>query len=116
MDGTQDLTGSLGTSPDPRAQALARVLKLRREAEAFARRWPPTAQEDRDLPAFTWGQLERQLADLAGEPTKAAMARELVSATRKTARFKPPEMVLREILCLAWALLDEDFAPRPDTT
>ena len=42
---------------------------------------------------------------------KAAMARDLVSATRKMARFKPSEMVLREILCLTWALLDEGFQP-----
>jgi len=41
------------------------------------------------------------------------MARHLVSATRKLAPFKPPEMVLREILCLTWVLLDENF--RPDT-
>jgi hypothetical protein len=34
-----------------------------------------------------------------------------VSATRKLARFKPPEMVLREILCLTWVLLDENFRP-----
>jgi hypothetical protein len=39
------------------------------------------------------------------------MARHLVSATRKLARFKPPEMVLREILCLTWVLLDENFRP-----
>jgi hypothetical protein len=37
------------------------------------------------------------------------MARHLVSATRKLAPFKPPEMVLREILCLTWVLLDENF-------
>jgi hypothetical protein len=37
------------------------------------------------------------------------MARHLISATRKLARFKPPEMVLREILCLTWVLLDENF-------
>ena len=32
-----------------------------------------------------------------------------MSATRKLAPFKPAEMVLREILCLTWVLLDENF-------
>ncbi len=41
----------------------------------------------------------------------AAMARHLVSATRKLAPFKPSEMVLREILCMTWVLLDENFRP-----
>ncbi len=39
------------------------------------------------------------------------MASDLVSATRKQASFKPPEMVLREILCVAGALMDEGFLP-----
>jgi hypothetical protein len=37
----------------------------------------------------------------------------LVSATRKQAPWKPSEMVLREILCLAWTLMDEGFQPGP---
>lgn len=42
------------------------------------------------------------------------MARHLVSATRKLAPFKPAEMVLREILCMTWVLLDENFRPDAD--
>jgi hypothetical protein len=93
--------------------AVRRVLNLRREVERFESRWPSPAADETLVPAITWGQLERQLADLADTPVKAAMARDLVSATRKMARFKPPEMVLREILCLTWALLDEGFQPEP---
>ena len=89
--------------------AVSRALRLTREVEIFERRWPEVASEDLPAPRFTWSQLERQLADLAGCPVKADMARDLVSATAKLARFKPPEMVLREILCVTWALLDEDF-------
>jgi DNA-binding CsgD family transcriptional regulator len=74
----------------------------------------PMAGGDGGIPGFTWEQLERQLSDLAGDPVKAVMARDLVSATRKMSRFKPPEMVLREILCMSWALLDEGFRPDPD--
>ena len=41
------------------------------------------------------------------------MARHLVSGTRKLAAFKPSEMVLREILCMTWVLLDENFRAEP---
>lgn len=93
--------------------AVNRALHLRREMEAFAEKWPPPSQPAESTPAFSWSQLERQLTDLAASPTQAEMARHLVSATRKLAAFKPPEMVLREILCLTWVLLDENFHPGP---
>ena len=103
------------SQPDWEAQeqraAVNRATRLHQEVEAFQARWPATPTEAASGPAFTWTQLERQLADLAGCPAKAAMARDLVSATRKMSRFKPPEMVLREILCMTWALLDEGFQP-----
>ena len=35
--------------------------------------------------------------------------RDLVEATRKQAPFKPSELVLREILCIASAVMDETF-------
>ncbi|MES2722456.1 MAG: hypothetical protein V4656_04815 [Pseudomonadota bacterium] len=91
--------------------AVNRVMRLRQEVQAFEARWPALEDEAPPTPNFTWSQLERQLADLAGCPVKAGMARDLVSATRKMSRFKPPEMVLREILCMTWALLDEGFLP-----
>ncbi len=96
-----------------RRAEVGRVLRLRREVEAFERRWPEFRTDQPMVPGFSWSQLERQLSDLVDTPAKQAMARELISATRKMARFKPPEMVLREILCLSWALLDESFQPEP---
>lgn len=93
-----------------KSAALGRAIAAREEVERFQTRWPPIPDGEL-VPTFTWAELERQLADLSQDPVKAAMARELVSATRKQATFKPAEMVLREILCLAWALLDEDFQP-----
>ena len=98
---------------DSRRVNVERALRLAREVEAFGRRWPEARTDQPMAPAFSWAQLERQLADLVDTPAKQAMARELVSATRKMARYKPPEMVLREILCLSWALLDESFQPEP---
>jgi len=91
--------------------AVGRAIRVRDEVAAFESRWPSSPQQDAMVPAFTWGQLERQLADLADTPMKADMAKELISALRKMSQFKPPEMVLREILCTSWALLDEGFQP-----
>jgi len=91
--------------------AVGRALRLRREIDAFEARWPTPVASEEAMPSFTWVELERQLVDLAATDTQAEMARHLVSASRKLAPFKPPEMVLREILCLTWVLLDENFRP-----
>lgn len=88
---------------------VGRALRLRREIDEFEARWPALAKREENLPGISWSQLERQLVDLSATPAQADMARHLVSATRKLAPFKPPEMVLREILCLTWVLLDENF-------
>jgi len=93
---------------------IGRALRLRREIDDFETRWPTTAERDETIPSFSWAQLERQLVDLSATTQQAAMARHLVSATRKLAPFKPPEMVLREILCMTWVLLDENFKPGPE--
>ena len=91
-----------------------RALRLRREIVEFEGRWPETAVKEEPILSFSWTQLERQLVDLSATPAQATMARHLVSATRKLAPFKPPEMVLREILCITWVLLDENFKPEPE--
>lgn len=90
---------------------LGALVQTRAEAQAFATEWPVSPDESA-TPAFTWQQLERQLTDLAASPQSARLVSPLVSGIRKQSAFKPPEMVLREILCLAWTLLDEDFCPR----
>jgi hypothetical protein len=95
--------------------ATGRALRLRREIDEFEARWPESSVPEPKLPAFTWTQLERQLVDLAATESQAVMVRHLVSATRKLAPFKPPEMVLREILCQTWVLLDESFVPVEET-
>jgi len=61
--------------------------------------------------AFSWDMLERQLGDLAVSPSQKALVSTLVSATRKQAPFKPAELVLREVLCIASVLMDETFHP-----
>ena len=88
---------------------IGRALRLRREIDDFEAKWPTEGKREEALPSFSWTQLERQLVDLAATPAQADMARHLVSATRKLAPYKPAEMVLREVLCLTWVLLDENF-------
>jgi hypothetical protein len=90
---------------------IGRALRLRREIDDFEARWPAPVERDESIPTFSWAQLERQLVDLSATQQQADMARHLVSATRKLAPFKPAEMVLREILCMTWVLLDENFKP-----
>jgi hypothetical protein len=93
---------------------IGKALRLRREIDDFEARWPMPAAREEALPTFTWAQLERQLVDLAATPAQAKMARHLVSGTQKLAAFKPSEMVLREVLCMTWVLLDENFKAEPD--
>jgi len=93
-------------------ELIRRARLMKRDIYAFNMNYPPCEQTAATpMQGFTWEMLERQLADLATDPRKAEMAQPLVSATRKQAPFKPPEMVLREILCLASTLMDEAFDP-----
>jgi hypothetical protein len=92
-------------------ETVGRALRLRREIDDFENRWPMHSVRGETIPTFSWEELERQLVDLAATETQAEMVRHLVSATRKLAPFKPSEMVLREILCMTWVLLDENFRP-----
>jgi len=96
---------------DPQKEAIDRAISLRRDALNFHKTWPTLNSQDELAPAFTGTERERQLASLAATAQSALMASDLVSATRKQANFKPPEMVLREILCVAGALMDESFLP-----
>jgi len=90
---------------DPLAAAVDEALRVRREADRFEAAWPrpPTAEP---FPTLTWAALERQLQDLAS-PERARLVPGLLAPIRRWAACKPPEMVLREILCLASVVLEE---------
>ncbi|USQ95136.1 hypothetical protein [Caulobacter sp. RL271] len=88
--------------------AIGRAAHLRREVSSFQDMWPRLNSAEL-LPPITWSELERQLMNLALTPTAAAMVPDLVAATRKQASFKPNELVMREILCIASAVMDETF-------
>jgi hypothetical protein len=90
--------------------AIGRAAHLRREVASFHQDWPRLNSADL-LPPITWSELERQLASLSATAAGAAMVHDLVAATRKQARFKPSELVVRELLCIASAVMDETFPP-----
>ena len=73
----------------------------------------PARPQPGQMPAFTWAELEEALSSIAASPRQHGMVSDLVSATRKQARFMPPSLVLREVLCLAWVIADETFTETP---
>ena len=89
------------------SRLVQKALQIREAAAAFDRDWPPMANPS-PMPTFGWAELERQLMSLAPDNLEP-IVRDLVSAVRKEAAPKPPEMVLREILIIAATVLDEDF-------
>ena len=64
------------------------------------------------MPAWTWEELETELLQLTAGTQMHAIVQNVVSATRKQARFKDRRTILREVLCLTSAVLDDDFARR----
>ena len=68
------------------------------------------SSQDDPMPSWTWDDLEQALSDLAAGTQVQALVPGLVSATRKESRFKTADGVLREVLCLTSAVLDDDFA------
>ncbi len=94
--------------------AIGQAAHLQHDIQRFRRDWPTLNAIHDELPHFTWSQLERQLANLSATSTNAAMIHDLINATRKLTPFKPTEMVLREILCIASAVMDDSFASDVD--
>ncbi len=89
-------------------QAILRAGRVK----AFNERFPPLEPSQADLlPTVSWAQIERQLRSLAGPDFERA-AWEL-EVLRASARTHPPEMFYRELLTLAWSLIDDT---RPSST
>jgi len=72
---------------------------------AFLRRFPPAeAKATGSLPTIDWSQLERQLRSLAGPDCERASWE--MEVLRVSARTNPPELFFRDLLTLAWSLID----------
>lgn len=89
---------------------IRKATMIREAVTRFERDWPRLTLRP-PMPGFAWTELERQLLDLAPQDLRPVV-RDLVSAVRKEASTKPPEMVLREVLIIASTVLDEDFRER----
>ena len=63
------------------------------------------------LPSMTWTQLETVMLRLANSESKKLIVRHLVEGTRKQAPFLPVDEIIRDILCIGFALMDRDFQP-----
>jgi hypothetical protein len=95
---------------------LSRALQIRAEVERFGRRFAPLPKRTPAL-SFTWDELERQLVDLAPSDLQAELVRRLIERSRQFAELKPPELVLREVLCIAALVLEEgDLQADPTAT
>ena len=68
-------------------------------------------QPERCMPIFSWEELQEQLEAIAATPVQRSVVATLVSGVRKQSPFLPPAQVLKEILCLAWVIADEEFQP-----
>ena len=82
-------------------QAIFRTARIK----AFLARFPHMEPTPGDLlPAISWTQIDRQLRSLAGPDFERASWE--LEALRASARVNPPEMFYRELLTLAWSLID----------
>jgi hypothetical protein len=74
--------------------------------KTFVDRFPPMQANAQDhLPPISWMQVERQLRNLAGPDfERASWELEVLKAS---ARTSPPELFYRELLTLAWSLIDD---------
>jgi hypothetical protein len=83
-------------------QAITRTARVK----AFLQRFPPMEPAPGDLlPTIGWDQIERQLRSVAGPDfERASWELEVLKAS---ARTSPPELFFRELLTLAWSLIDD---------
>ena len=82
-----------------------------RRAREFLTQFPPMDPSEEDcLPVIGWPQLERQLRSLAGSDGERASWE--MEVLRVSARTNPPEMFFRDLLTLAWSLIDGTRPPR----
>ena len=98
---TQRVSTPSSKDQAPKARATGQVVPFRLEA----------SQRLAQTLTFSWDDLQHQLTELAVTERQRGLVPSLISATRKQAPFKPPQMVLREVLCIASVLMDETFHP-----
>jgi hypothetical protein len=89
-------------------QAIQRTERVK----SFLARFPEPEQDQDMLPPISWMQIERQLRSLAGPDFERASWE--LQVLRASARTGPAELFYRELMTLAWSLID-DTKPPPAT-
>jgi hypothetical protein len=94
------------------AHAISRTERIK----AFLARFPQPDRDETDLlPPIAWAQIQRQLHSLAGPDFERAPYE--LEVLRASARTEPPEMFYRELMTLAWSLIDGARPPHePEAT
>jgi hypothetical protein len=87
---------------------LGHTVWMRTEVDRFQRRFQRQSAPGAPLPVCTWEQLERQLENLASSEALRAAIPDLIVSVRKQSQWLPNEMILREILCAAFAVMECD--------
>ena len=97
-----------------------RLMSRQREAPSMDDRSSNLPLQADQMPTWTWTELERALTDFAVSQAQVDMVGPLVSATRKQAPFYSKDLLLKEILAIAYVIGDENFSEEcgegPDMT
>ncbi len=89
---------------------LGHSIWMRAEIERFQGRFRRSALVGAPMPICTWEQLQRQLENLASSEALRAAIPDLILSVRRQSQWLPNEMVLREVLCAAFAVMECDGA------
>ena len=79
------------------------ALYLEAELEEMRGNWNTLIERSPACPHWTWEQVAEALLDLTESPVEELVVRGGLSGLVKQARFKPPELVLEELIRLARA-------------
>jgi hypothetical protein len=82
------------------------------ELEAMRTAWVELLDRSPPCPTWTWTQLAEGLLDLTKTPVDELVIRGALSGLVKQARFKPPELILEEVVRLIRAAQDQLFADK----
>jgi hypothetical protein len=85
------------------------ALFLNTELEVMRDRWVRLSETVLPCPIWSWEQISEALLALTYSPVEELVMRGALSGLVKQAAFKPPDMVLAEILQLAIAARDHGF-------
>ena len=82
-------------------------LYLQAELARMSSDWCTLIEESPTCPPWRWSQISEALLSLTGNPVQELMIRGGLSGLVKQARFKPPELVLEELIRLVRASHDQ---------